>query len=70
MDLTKENFTENINPRIKELKERFEYFKLNSKYLEFNEIKIKEKRSELEEMQMRLDEEERENFNRYQVKIK
>ena len=66
-DLNETNFNENIDQRIEELRKRYEYFKLNSKYLEINEVKIKDKKTELENMQIRLEEEERENFHKYQV---
>ena len=71
MNLSNENeinFKENIDPRIEELRKHYENLKENSKYLTFNEVKIKEKKTELENLRLRLEEEERENFYTYQVK--
>lgn len=54
--------------RLEELRKFTDILIENSKYLSFNEKKINKKKNELENLKLKLEDEEKENFDKYQVK--
>ncbi len=64
-----DDFKENTQERLEELKNINQTFINNSKYLCFQEDKLNQKRNELENYKIKIEEENKENFAKYQVMI-
>ena len=54
--------------RLVELRKITEYLIENNKYLSFHEKKINIKKNELETLKLKLEDEEKDNFEKYKVK--
>ncbi len=54
--------------RLVELRKITEYLIENNKYLSFHEKKINIKKNELENLKLKLEDEEKDNFEKYKVK--
>lgn len=64
-----ENFKDSTDIRLEELKKITASLMDNNKYLKFYEKNINKKKNELDNQKLKLEDEEKENFDKYHVKF-